>query len=112
MSETFNFSKKFMYLPSDNSDMENFLEKNKDLIYLYIINKIKDSIVFGEDCVELFGFEGTEYCVIIHKNSFENILERYYNYFMENEIYEGCSEVKAAKENLHKYNNLVKQKTI
>jgi hypothetical protein len=112
MSKSIEFSKQFIYLPVDNSEMENFLESNRDLIYLYITNKIKNSILSGEDCAELFGFKGTEYRVMIHKDTFPSTLDKYFNYFMENEIYEGCSEVNKAKETLSIYNDLVKQKII
>lgn len=112
MSKPVDFSKKFIYLPSENSEMENFLENNKDLVYLYITNKIKESVINGEDCAEIFGFKGTEYCVLIHKETFPTILEKYFNYFMENEIYEGCAEVNKTKETLSRYSNLVKQKII
>lgn len=112
MNRSLNSTKSFLYLPAENSEMETFLETNKNEIYLYIVNKIKESITSGEDCVELFKFKGTEYYVLIHKNTFENILDKYFKYFMEHEIYEGCAEINKVREKLIRYNNLVKQNAI
>jgi hypothetical protein len=102
------FEGKFLYLPSDNDGMEKFLDDNRTALYYYVIDKIDDVLSTGEDFVEVFGFKGTQYYVILYKDNFLATLDSYFSYFMENEMYEGCGKVKMTRDKLEKYIKLVK----
>jgi hypothetical protein len=99
---------KVMVIPCENVDIERFSSDNKRKMYLHIMKCIQYAFDRSEDMIEIFMFAGTNYFVILHRKDYISSLEHIFSYFMENELYEECSKIKAVKDKLVSYSINIK----
>lgn len=77
-------------LPSDNTEMEKFILKNKT----YLTEQALSSIEFGVEhklpFVEVFKFDKSDFVITVPKEDFLLNVDHIYNFYLESENYELC----------------------
>ena len=93
-------TEKVISIPSDNLDMEVFINENKENLMNHILDRICYAVDNNMDCVELFSFEKTKYYVLLYNKDYAMTLEHVFSYFIENEMYESCQKAKNIKDKM------------
>jgi hypothetical protein len=82
-----------LMLPSDNREMEKFIQKNKT----YLTEQALTSIEFGVSnklpFVEVFKFNNSDFVITIAAEDFLINVNHIYNFYLESENYELCPRV-------------------
>lgn len=87
-------------LPSENLEMERYINENKERLSLHIVDCIDYAIEYSETSIEVFKFKSTEFYVILYEEHYIVNLEHIFSYFLENEMYENCQKVKNVKDKI------------
>lgn len=82
-----------LMLPSDNSEMKQYIQKNKT----YLTEQALTSIEFGVSnklpFVEVFRFNNSDFVITISAKDFLLNVDHIYNFYLESENYELCPRV-------------------
>lgn len=81
-------------LPSDFSEMNSFIEKNKTIMTEQVVSSIEHALEKKLDIVEVFKFKSSDFVVTLSQTNFKQNLENVYNYYIATEKYELCARVK------------------
>jgi hypothetical protein len=82
-----------LVLPSDNTLLENYVTKNKMLLMDKVISSIEYAVNNNLHIAEVFKFDKSDYVITVSRQQFKQNVERIYNFYVENEIYERCKRV-------------------
>lgn len=97
-SESKSKKSKYQYavveLPSDNSAMENYIQKNREEINEKIVDAIEYAMHNRLGGVEIFCFKGSSFVVVLNRKDFKDSLENIFEFGMEKEKFEICAKVK------------------
>lgn len=89
-------------LPSNNTEMETFINNNKIDIMEHIVSSIDSAVKNKSDTIVIFEFYNSPYIVTISNDDFKDNLSNILNYYKKNELYELCSRIENILNNLHK----------
>lgn len=84
-------------MPSDFKLMDAYIGQNKDQMMEHIITMIEKGIKTNAPVIELFHFEGTNYCVTLIPREYRENLENIYKYYIQTEKYELCKRLKTVE---------------
>lgn len=97
-SESKSKKSKYQYavveLPSDNSAMENYIQKNREEINEKIVDAIEYAMHNRLGGVEIFCFKGSSFVVVLNRKDFKDSLENIFEFEMEKEKFEICAKIK------------------
>ena len=77
-------------LPSDNVEMENFIDKNRTNLYSKVVDAIDYAVEKKMKVVEVFNFDKTAFVVVIALKDFRGNLDNIFSSSLETENYELC----------------------
>jgi hypothetical protein len=80
-----------LMLPSDNSEMEKFIQKNKTYLTEQALTSIEFAVLNKLPYVEVFKFNNSDFVITIPENDFLMNVDFIYNWYLESENYELCS---------------------
>jgi hypothetical protein len=89
-------------LPKDNTDMEEFVLKNKQIMYDSIVKNIETAVNKRWGAVEVFSFEESNFVVVINRKDFKENLQNAFEFSLENEHFEICAKAKKIIDKLEK----------
>jgi hypothetical protein len=89
-------------LPKNNTDMEEFVLKNKQTIYKSIVTNIETAINKRWGAVEVFSFEESNFVVVINRKDFKENLQNVFDSSLEDEHFEICAKAKKVIDKLDK----------
>lgn len=89
-------------LPKNNTDMEEFVLKNKQTMYNSVVANIEAAINNRWGAVEVFSFEESNFVVVINRADFKENLQNAFDYSLENEHFEICAKAKKVIDKLDK----------
>jgi hypothetical protein len=89
-------------LPKNNIDMEEFVLKNKQIIYDSIVTNIESAVNKRWGAVEVFSFEESNFVVVINRKDFKENLQNAFDSSLENEHFEICAKAKKVIDKLDK----------
>jgi len=81
-------------MPSDFKLMDAYISQNKNKMMDHILTMIEKGIKSNYPVIELFHFEGTNYCVTLLPKEYKENLNNIFQYYLETEQYEQCSKLK------------------
>jgi hypothetical protein len=82
-----------MVLPSDNEIMEAYIKKNKIRLTEKALSSIEFAINNKLSFVEVFGFNDSNFIIVISEKDYLQNVDHIYNFYLESELYELCSRV-------------------
>ena len=82
--------------------MEEFVLKNKQIMYKSIVTNIEAAINNRWGAVEVFSFEESNFVVVINRADFKENLQNAFDYSLENEHFEICAKAKKVIDKLDK----------
>ena len=88
-------------LPSDFSEMDTFIEKNKTMMTEQVVSSIEYAIEKKLEIVEVFKFKKSDFVITLSHETFKQNLENVYNYYISTEKYELCTRIKKIEEKLN-----------
>ncbi len=80
-------------LPSDNTEMEKFIIKNKTYLTEQALSSIEFGIKYNLPFVEVFKFNDSDFVITVNKEDFLLNVDHIYNFYLETENYELCPRV-------------------
>ncbi len=89
-------------LPSDNVDMEKYVEKNRAEINEKIVDNIEYALKNRLTGVELFCFKDSNFVVVLHRKDFKENLQHVFEFSLENEQFEVCEKARRVLDRLEK----------
>ena len=87
-------SYKPIILPSEDSELKSFIEKNKTKMMENVLNSIEYSLDNDLSSVEVFRFKQSDFIITLNRGCFLENVENIYKYYIENQEYELCPRVK------------------
>lgn len=88
-------------LPSEFSEMENFIEKNKILMTEQVVSSIEYAVEKKLEIVEVFKFKKSNFVVTLSCETFKQNLKNVYDYYISMEKYELCTRIKNIESKLN-----------
>lgn len=88
-------------LPSDFSEMEIFIEKNKIIMTEQVVTSIAYALEKNLEIVEVFKFKKSNFVITLSHETFKQNLENVYNYYIATENYELCARLKEVESKLN-----------
>lgn len=88
-------------LPSDFSEMDIFIEKNKTVMTEQVVSSIEHAIEKKLEIVEVFKFKKSDFVITLSHDTFKQNLENVYNYYISIEKYELCARIKKIEDKLN-----------
>lgn len=88
-------------LPSDFSEMDNFIKHNKTIMTEQVVSSIEYALEKKLEIVEVFKFKKSEFVITLSYETFKQNLENVYNYYISTEKYELCTRIKKIKDKLN-----------
>lgn len=82
-------------MPSDFKLMDAYISQNKNKMVDHVLSMIEKGIKSNSPVIELFHFEGTNYCVTLLPKEYKENLDNIFQYYLETEQYEQCSKLKS-----------------
>lgn len=79
-----------LMLPSDNSEMEKFIQKNKTYLTEQALTSIEFAVSNNLPYVEVFKFNNSDFVITIPATDFLLNVDHIYNWYLESENYELC----------------------
>jgi hypothetical protein len=115
-SESKSKKSKYQYavveLPSDNSAMENYIQKHREEINEKIVDAIEYAMHNRLGGVEIFCFKGSSFVVVLNRKDFKDSLENIFEFGMEKEKFEICAKVKQLIRRMDKLSHISTYKKI
>lgn len=99
-------------LPSDNVEMENFIEKNRNKLFADVVDAIDYALTKKMKVVEVFNFDKSSFVVVISLKDFRDNLDNIFKSSLEVENYELCGKIKTIIEKMEKPSYNRQQKSI
>ena len=90
-------------LPSNNEEMEKYLDENRVQINEAMIDNIDYAIRKRMAAVEVFSFKGSKFVVLINRKDFKENLENIFDFSLSNEHFEVCGKAKRVIEKVDKF---------
>jgi len=87
-------SYKPIILPSEDSELKSFIEKNKTKMMENVLNSIEYSLDNDLSSVEVFRFKQSDFIITLNRDCFLENVENIYKHYIENQEYELCPRVK------------------
>jgi hypothetical protein len=91
---------KLIVLPSDNAEMQKYLEANRDEINLHIISCIEYATSYNLPLIEIFNFKNSSFVITLFEKNFLENIDNIYQYYIKSENYEMCSKLIKLKSEL------------
>ena len=98
-------------LPSNNKELQAFIEKYKVDMTEQVVSSIEFAIKRKLPIIEIFQFKDSKFVVTVSPKEFDANLENIYNFYLETEQYELCSRVVKLRDKLKKRLNEKTKKT-
>lgn len=89
-------------LPSNNAEMEKYVEQNRTQINEKIVENIDFAVNRRLGGVELFCFKDSSFVVILNRKDFVESLENIFEYSLDREQFEVCGKVKKIMDKIAK----------
>ncbi len=89
-------------LPSNNLDMESFVNENRTQLMRVVVDNIEFAINNNRPSAEPFEFENAPYVVLISQRNFRENLEHIFDVSLKSQHFEMCAKVKSLLERLPK----------
>lgn len=105
-------SYKVIELPSNNDEMEKFLDDNRVKINEKIVNSIDHALKKRLAAIEMFRFKNSNFIVLINRKDFKENLENIFNFSLDNENFEICGRAKKVMEKIERMNHIFQCKKI
>jgi hypothetical protein len=112
---------KVIELPSNNEDMEKYIDINREEINKMMVDNIDYALRKRMAAVEVFSFKNSNFVVLINRRDFKENLENIFEFSLNNEHFEVCGKAKKVIEKVDKFtcffgfkkinNKYVKEKT-
>jgi hypothetical protein len=80
-------------LPSDAKELQNFSKKFKVDMMKQVVKIIDFAVKHNLPLIEVFQFKNSDFVITLAEKDYLSNLENAYKYFLDNEVYENCSEV-------------------
>lgn len=89
-------------LPSDNKELQSFVEKYKVDMTEQVVSSIEFAIKNKLPIIEVFQFKDSKFVVTVAPKEFDINLEQIYKFYLSSEQYELCERVVKLREKLKK----------
>ena len=90
-----------MTLPSDYSEMDSFIQKNKVKLMQQIVLSVQHALDNNYPSIEVFTFQRSDFIVILNRSNFKDNIDNIFEYYVATEQYEYCDRlVKLKKQDL------------
>lgn len=89
-------------LPSNNLDMELYINQNRDRLMRSVVDNIEFAINNNQPSAEPFQFDNLPYVVLISQRDFRENLEHIFEVSISREQFETCAKIKSLLERLSK----------
>ena len=99
-------------LPSDNSDMEKYVQENRKEINNKIVNTIEYAIANKLGGIELFCFKNSSFVVVLQRKDFKESLETVLEFSMDHQQFQICARIKKIISKLDKLSTIFTYKKI
>lgn len=97
-------------LPSDNDEMEKYIEENRVDINKKMVDNIDYAINKRLGTVEVFCFKNSNFIVLMNRKDFKENLDNIFEFSLENEQFEVCVKIKKVIEKLDRLSYIYKYK--
>jgi hypothetical protein len=99
-------------LPSNNDDMERYLDTHREEIHVKMVDNIEYAIKNRLQSVEVFCFKDSSFVVIMNSKDFKENLQNIFDFSMGSENFELCGRVKSIMNVLDKVSHFFDYKKI
>lgn len=89
-------------LPSDNTEMEKYLDANRLEINSKMVDNISYAIKHKMAAIEVFSFKNSNFVVIMNRRDFKENLQNIFNFSMKRDDYETCIKTRKVIDKLNK----------
>jgi hypothetical protein len=89
-------------LPSDNAEMEKFVEKFKADMMFHVINSIEYALKNKLPMVELFSFKSSDFVITLAEKEFDANLSHIQEYYQQSNLFEFCPKIEELRKLLKK----------
>lgn len=94
---------KIIELPSNNDDMEKYIDENRVKINELMVDNIDYAVKNRMSAIEVFRFQNSNFIVLINRKDFKENLENIFNFSLDNEHFEVCGKAKKVIEKIDKF---------
>lgn len=98
-------SNNVLMLPSDNKEMEMFINNNKTYLTEHVLSSIEFALDNKLPFVEVFSFNDSDFVITVSEKDFLINVDYIYNHYLDNEKYEFCPRVVKLQSVLKNLNN-------
>ena len=95
---------KIIELPSNNTDMEKYVDENRMEINKAVVDNIDFALKKRLSVVEIFSFKNSNFVVSVNRKDFKENLENLFEFSLNNEHFENCGRVKKVMDKVDKLN--------
>jgi hypothetical protein len=110
--KSYNKKNKIIELPSNNDEMEKYIDGHRKEINESMINSIDYAIRKRLSTIEVFKFKNSNFVVIVNRKDFKENLENIFNFSLSHEHFEVCGKVKNVIEKMEKITHIFECKKI
>ena len=96
---------KVIKLPSNFEEMEQYIEENRFMLMNHVINSIEYAHDNNIEYINVFDFKYSDFSITLSKETFIENIENIYDFYLENEKYELCTDIVNLKNKLLNYDN-------
>ena len=92
-----------MTLPSDYSEMESYIQKNKVKLMQQIVLSVQHALDNNYPSIEVFTFQRSDFIVILNRSNFKDNIDNIYEYYIATEQYEYCDRLVKLKKQIEQH---------
>jgi hypothetical protein len=92
-----------MTLPSDYSEMDSFIQKNRVKLMQQIVLSVQYALDNDYPSIEVFTFENSDFIVILDWSNFKDNIDNIFEYYVETEQYEYCDRLVKLKKQIEQH---------
>jgi hypothetical protein len=96
---------KVIKLPSNFEEMEQYIEENRFMLMNHVIDSIEYAHDNNIEYINVFDFKYSDFSITLSKETFIENIENIYDFYLENEKYELCTDIVNLKNKLLNYDN-------
>ncbi len=90
------------FLPSNDTYLKAFVKRHKINLMNQVVSSIQYAIKHKLDLIEVFQFKDSDFVITISKKDFSENLENIFSFYIKNELYEKCKNLKELQDKLKK----------
>jgi len=99
-----------MTLPSDYSEMDSFIQKNKVKLMQQIVLSVQHALDNNYPSIEVFTFQRSDFIVILNRSNFKDNIDNIFEYYVATEQYEYCDRLVKLKKQIEQHEQKQKER--